>query len=143
MFSPTFIANFLACPHIATLEHAAGTGGVQEPFFDDPMLELLKKLGDQHEKAYLRYLAEEQKLNVTTIDIELSWQEAAGQTVDAMRSGAEVIYQATFLNEGWRGRADFLIRVNKPSEFGAWSYEVVETKLARSTKARAIIQLCF
>jgi uncharacterized protein len=43
----------------------------------------------------------------------------------------------------WYGRADFLIRVDKPSELGAFSYEVVETKLARSTKARAIIQLCF
>lgn len=43
----------------------------------------------------------------------------------------------------WFGRADFLIRVDKPSELGAFSYEVVETKLARSTKARAIIQLCF
>jgi predicted RecB family nuclease len=26
---------------------------------------------------------------------------------------------------------------------GSFSYEVVETKLARSTKARAILQLCF
>jgi uncharacterized protein len=36
-----------------------------------------------------------------------------------------------------------LIRVDKPSELGGFSYDVVETKLARSTKARAIIQLCF
>ena len=43
----------------------------------------------------------------------------------------------------WYGRADFLIRVDKPSELGAFSYEVFEAKLARSTKARAIIQLCF
>src|SRR5207302_9846027 len=61
----------------------------------------------------------------------------------AIRGGAEVIYQATFLSEQWQGRADFLIRVDKPSALGPWSYEVVETKLARSTKARAIIQLCF
>lgn len=38
---------------------------------------------------------------------------------------------------------DFLIRVEKPSEHNGWSYEVIETKLARSTKARAIIQLSF
>lgn len=36
-----------------------------------------------------------------------------------------------------------LTRVDKPSERNGWSYEVVETKLARSTKARAIIQLSF
>jgi uncharacterized protein len=41
------------------------------------------------------------------------------------------------------GRADFLIRVDGTSKLGSFSYEVVEAKLARSTKARAIIQLCF
>jgi uncharacterized protein len=60
-----------------------------------------------------------------------------------MVQGADVIYQATFIQEPWAGRADFLIRVETPSELGAWSYEVVETKLAKSTKARALIQLCF
>ncbi|MEK6280734.1 MAG: TM0106 family RecB-like putative nuclease [Acidobacteriota bacterium] len=43
----------------------------------------------------------------------------------------------------WGGRADFLIRVETPGSLGPWSYEVVETKLAKSTKARALIQLCF
>src|SRR6185295_6474021 len=43
----------------------------------------------------------------------------------------------------WGGRADFLIRVETPSKLGPWSYEVVETKLAKSTKAGALIQLCF
>src|SRR5262249_1619797 len=43
----------------------------------------------------------------------------------------------------WYGRADFLRRVDKRSRLGAFSYEVVETKLARATKASAIIQLCF
>ncbi|HLE64059.1 MAG TPA: TM0106 family RecB-like putative nuclease [Pyrinomonadaceae bacterium] len=43
----------------------------------------------------------------------------------------------------WGGRADFLVRVDKSSRLGNFSYEVVEAKLARSTKARAIIQLCF
>ncbi len=40
-----------------------------------------------------------------------------------MRAGAEVIYQATFARDGWRGRADFLVRVDEPSDLGAWSYE--------------------
>src|SRR5207247_4545571 len=74
---------------------------------------------------------------------EISRSEAVTQTLQAIRSGAQVIYQARFLEGEWYGRADFLIRVDKPSELGAFSYEVVETKLARSTKARAIIQLCF
>ena len=56
---------------------------------------------------------------------------------------ADAVYQATFLDGAWGGRSDFLVRVNKPSALGAWSYEVVETKLARSTKAGALVQLCF
>src|SRR6266478_1946806 len=143
MFSPTSIANFLACQHIGTLNRAEAAKQIKRPFFADPGLDLLIKLGLAHEEAYLHHLAEEQHLQIATIPTDGSWKEAASQTVAAIRDGAEVIYQATFLTQQWQGRADFLIRVDAPSILGPWSYEVVETKLARSTKARAIIQLCF
>src|SRR5690606_34552337 len=39
------------------------------------------------------------------------------------------------------GYPDFLRRVAGRSDFGAWSYEVVDTKLARSAKAKFIVQL--
>jgi uncharacterized protein len=58
-----------------------------------------------------------------------------------MRAGTEVIYQATFSREGWRGRADFLIRVDEPSDIGDWSYEPWDTKLARTAKPAAVLQL--
>jgi len=143
MFSPTSIANFLACQHIGTLNRAEAAKQIKRPFFADPGLDLLIKLGLAHEEAYLHHLAEEQHLQIATIPTDGSWKEAAAQTVAAIRGGAEVIYQATFLAEQWQGRADFLIRVERPGAAPPWSYEVVETKLARSTKARAIIQLCF
>lgn len=143
MFSPTSIANFLACPHLITLDREEAAGDIKRPFFPDPGLDLLIKLGLAHEESYLRHLTEDKKLGIAKIATEIPWQDAAAQTIAAMRSGAEAIYQAAFLTDEWRGRADFLIRVDKPSELGSWSYEVVETKLARSTKARAIIQLCF
>ncbi len=60
-----------------------------------------------------------------------------------MRAGAEVIYQATFLRDGLRGHADFLFRVERPSELGDYSYEVADTKLARRAKPYFILQLCF
>ncbi|MBA2528234.1 MAG: TM0106 family RecB-like putative nuclease [Pyrinomonadaceae bacterium] len=143
MFSPTSIADFLACQHLTALNRARAAGEIKKPFFPDPGLELLKKLGLAHEQAYLRYSAEDRGLEISKIPDEISWNEAAAQTVAAIHRGAEVIYQATFITGQWHGRADFLIRVEKPSGLGDWSYEVVETKLARSTKARAIIQLCF
>jgi uncharacterized protein len=40
------------------------------------------------------------------------------------------------------GRVDALRRVESPSAIGDWSYEAVDTKLARETKAGSIRQLC-
>ncbi len=33
-------------------------------------------------------------------------------------------------------------RVERPSEFGAWSYEIADTKLSATTKGTAVLQLC-
>jgi uncharacterized protein len=143
MFSATDVASFLACQHIATLDRAEKRKEITKPFFNDPTIDLLRKLGLGHERQYLRQLAEKDGLAVVRVNVENSWDAAVAETVQAIRRGADAIYQATFLDGPWGGRSDFLVRVNKPSSLGAWSYEVVETKLARSTKAGAIVQLCF
>ena len=46
-------------------------------------------------------------------------------------------------SEPWLGKPDFLRRVEVPSDFGDWSYEVVDTKLAREAKAGAVLQITF
>lgn len=138
MFSATAIANFIACPHLTTLDRNHAEGQFKRPYFDDPGIELLRILGDEHEKAYLRQLR-----GVVSIPTNIPWNEAAAQTIKAMKQGAEAVYQATLVESASRGRADFLIRVDKPSDLGFWSYEVVETKLARSTRVTALMQLCF
>ena len=69
------------------------------------------------------------------------YRAAAEATVAAMRAGAAVIYQAAFFDGRWLGFADFLRRVETPSELGPWSYEVWDTKLARHTKGSAVLQL--
>jgi hypothetical protein len=56
------------------------------------------------------------------------------QTVEAMRSGTDVIVQGALLQGAWSGRADILRRVEVASDLGPWSYEVIDTKLARETK---------
>jgi predicted RecB family nuclease len=142
VFSPTHIANFLSCDHVSTLDRAEKAGQIQRPIFHDLGVELLRQLGIQHEQAYLEHLTDTQGLEVVHIPTD-SWGEAVARTAEAIRHGADAIYQATFEDGPWGGRSDFLIRVNRPSRLGDYSYEVVETKLARSTKARAILQLCF
>src|SRR5207253_7413123 len=83
MFSPTSIANFLACQHLTALNRAEAAGQIKRPFFADPGLDLLVKLGLAHEEAYLRHLAEEQNLQIAKISTHTSWKDAAAQTVDA------------------------------------------------------------
>lgn len=143
MFSATDVANFLACHHLLTLDRAQAAGEIKRPFFHDPGVELLRELGARHERAYLRHLVDIQRLEVAEIPTNVSWAEAVALTVDALRRGVDATYQGTFQIGPWNGRSDFLVRVQKPSILGPWSYEPVETKLARSTKVGALIQLCF
>jgi predicted RecB family nuclease len=143
MFSATDIANFLACRHLTSLDREEAEGKIRKPFFHDPGIELLRRLGLQHEQAYLHSLAKQRAAEIGEIPTEIARTETAAETLEALRRGVAVIYQAVFQGESWRGRPDFLVRVGTPSLLGPWSYEVVETKLARSTKAGAIVQLCF
>ena len=54
-----------------------------------------------------------------------------------MREGVDVVYQGVFAHDGWRGVADFLLR--QPDG----TYEVLDTKLARTAKPAYILQLLF
>ena len=90
MFSPTSLANFLACQHLTALDRAESAGQIKKPFFADPGLDLLVKLGLAHEQKYLRYLIEEQNLQVTRIAQGTSWEDAAAETVSAIRNVLEV-----------------------------------------------------
>ena len=85
-------------------------------------------------------------VEIKTGDLRTPDQLRAAQalTLDAMRSGADVIFQATFFDGRWRGHADFLFkRPDRPSPtLGGWSYDIADTKLARSVKAGAILQMC-
>ncbi len=63
-------------------------------------------------------------------------------TLRAMQTGVDVIYQAVLIDGRRLRLADFLRRVEHPSVLENWSYEVWDTKLARHAKASAVLQLC-
>ena len=149
VLSATDLVGYLACDHLATLELGRVAGLWERPHRrDDPTIEIIQEKGDLHERAYLEALrgdgltvAEISKADLRTID---DLRRAADETVEAMRTGADVIYQATFFDGRWRGHADFLFRRDdRPSPtFGAWSYDIADTKLARAVKAGAVLQMC-
>ena len=149
IFSPSDLTDFLACEHLTHLERSVALRELERPLRDDPDTELLAQQGDRHEREVLQGLIESELSVVeirTTGHLVEELKAAEAETLAAMRSGASVIYQATFLNDAlaesmWRGHADFLFRVETPSALGPWSYEVADTKLAIRPNARALVQM--
>ncbi len=139
VYYATDLTNFVGCRHLTVLERLAANGLAKRPFFDDPMLEVLRERGLAHEQQYVRQLAASGKSVVT---IERSHPNACEATLSAMREGADVIVQARLECDGWAGWADVVIRVSGQSKFGDWKYEPVETKLAKTTRGATLIQLC-
>ncbi len=151
VLAATDLVGFLACEHLVGLELAAMAGLVDRPVRLDPEIDLIARRGLEHEASYLAGLDDGGR-RVTRIDagehgvrgserLELL-RRAAAATEEAIRRGDDVIYQATFFDGRWLGLADFLLRVDRPSDLGDWSYEVVDTKLARHVKASALLQIC-
>jgi len=139
LFSPTDLATFLGCAHATALDRAVAEGRLEKEYRADPTLDLLKELGERHEQAYLDYLRSQ---GLTVVELPKFGDPTGEQTKEAMHSGADVIAQASLIDLPWRGFADFLIKVDQPSELGEWAYEVADTKLSHATKATAVLQLC-
>ncbi len=147
VFSPTDLVGFLACGHLTELDRASFAGLIEKSKKVDEELQLLIDKGLEHERRYLTRLGDHGS-QVTVI--EQTDRSAPGlldareRTLEAMHRGDEVIYQATFVENGWSGQADFLRRVDRPdspNRLGPWGYEPEDTKLALSAKAGALLQL--
>ncbi|WP_347110101.1 TM0106 family RecB-like putative nuclease [Paenarthrobacter sp. S56] len=116
-------------------------------FAKDAMLERTAKLGDVHEHKVLDgFIAEfgpwdpaagrgvYDVVPATAMDrATLSAKHA--ESIEALRSGADIVFQAAFFDGTFHGRSDFLVK--RPG--GA--YAVFDTKLARHAKVTALLQL--
>lgn len=142
LLAPTDLGNFLGCRHRSRLDLGAEEGGPKPPFRPSPVLEDLQEKGIEHEKAYLRWLETEGLEVARAGGRDSSVGTGLQATLARMRSGLDVIYQGTLADEGWSGRPDFLRKVPTPSKLGEWSYEAYDAKLARETRAGALLQLC-
>ena len=144
--SATDLVGFLECDHLVTLELERARDERERPFRNDPQLDLLRQRGFDHERRYIERLRAEGR-TVTELEHgpletpdDLRTAEAA--TLEAMRAGHDVIFQATFFDGRWRGHPDFLLRRDdRPSTLGSWSYDIADTKLAKRVKAGAIVQM--
>jgi uncharacterized protein len=138
--SASDLVGYLGCRHLTELDAMVAAGTLRRPKVWDPLLEVLWKRGELHERGYVESLraagfgvVEIEGVGITPTLVE--------RTLAAMRAGAEVIVQGAFSHEVWSGRADVLRRVETPSELGKWSYQIIDTKLARETKGGTVLQL--
>ncbi len=148
VYTATDLCDYLACGHLVSLKRRVASG---EQIERDPsaLSEVLANLGAGHEQHHLEVLTarglrikafEDGQDRYATSAAELAALEA--ETLAAMRAGYDVIYQPTFFDGRWLGRADFLLRVDRPSALGDFSYEAADAKLARRVRSEALLQLC-
>ena len=143
------VANFLACRRLTQLDLLMARKELEPPRRYDIGFEDLVRRGEVHERVVLeRFRADGHDV------VDVSGEEdGAGATAEAIQSGAGVIYQGTLAGGGpgtaLFGRPDFLVRAellpapDGESRPGGVHYEVVDAKLARSAKARAVLQASF
>lgn len=141
LLSASDLVGHLNCRHLTGLDIEVARGTLPKPAFWDPLLQILWERGARHEQGYVEHL-KAQGFDVTVIDGVGVDDDAVAQTRTAMIEGHPIIVQGAFRLNAWVGRTDILRRIDTPSDLGAWSYEVIDTKLARETKGGTVLQLC-
>ncbi len=137
--SASDLSHFLGCRHRTALDMAVARGQREAPRWIDPLVVVLQQRGLDHERGYADALRAE---GLVVVDLaKYDGDDAVARSLDAMRAGTTVILQPALRNGRWFGRPDVLRRVETPSKFGAWSYQVVDTKLAKETKGGTVLQL--
>lgn len=141
LHSPSDLVRYLGCAHATTLDllRVTDPDTAPERAEDDAMGQLVQRAGLAHEADYRDSLAADGEL--VEIPESGSLEHRVEFTREAMAQGVQTIFQAAFFQPPWSGFADFLVRVEQPSDLGGWSYEPVDTKLARSPKASHVVQL--
>tara|TARA_Y100000780_G_scaffold231096_1_gene255031 strand:+ start:1981 stop:5400 length:3420 start_codon:yes stop_codon:yes gene_type:complete len=139
--SASDLGGFLNCRHLTELDKKVLNGELDKPDWNNPHTATLQERGLLHEASYLEFL-ESQGLSIVSIPEDMSYTEGMNLTVKAMEGGADIIAQGVLRSNQWFGKLDILRKVEGSSKLGSYSYEVMDTKLSRETKATSILQLC-
>jgi uncharacterized protein len=153
--SASDVANFLACRHLTRLELLRARGVISPPRAYDEGFEDLVARGEAHEKEVLKGFRDRDLRVVDLSPYKGNVAAGADATAAALSSGADVIYQGVLTRAPSDGQPallgypDFLVRADlidapdgETRPDGA-RYEVVDAKLARSAKGRAVAQTAF
>src|ERR1700684_2466215 len=113
-FSASDLVGHLDCHHLTALDADVARGSLTKSKIWDPVLQTLVERGLAHEREYVETL---KRSGISVVEIAGGGitNSQVDLTLEAMRSGADVIVQAALLQGVWSGRADILRRVEMPS----------------------------
>jgi predicted RecB family nuclease len=138
IYSASDLAAAARCEYALLRSFDAQLGWGPPVAVEDELLARTAKLGGEHEQRHLDELRELAAENVAVIGRPRYTVEgltaAAGATLRAVERRASVIYQAAMFDGRFVGFADFLM-------FDGERYRLRDTKLARSVKVEALLQL--
>lgn len=144
--SASDLSDFLACRHLTRQSQRVALGDLGKPGHgNDAGFDSLVERGKRHEAEVLaRWEAEGQEF-LKLEPFGANRDDAHELTLKAIAEGVPGIYQAALMNETELGYPDFLIRADllPGADDKAEGYEVIDAKLARSAKARAVLQTTF
>ncbi len=140
IFSPSDLILFLESPFASWMEHFSliSPEALDLKDQDDAMMLMLQDKGAEHESSVLEGLKQQ---GLTIANIGLSSDKKAA-TIQAMKEGADVVFQACLSQDQFTGFADFLVKVPGSSQLGDYHYEIWDTKLSKSLQPYYTIQLC-
>jgi predicted RecB family nuclease len=138
IYSASDLAAASRCEYALLRAFDAKLGRGPRVAVEDELLARTAQLGDEHEQRHLDELRELSQENVAIIgrpDFTVDGLAAAAEaTMRAVQRRAPVIYQAAMFDGRFAGFADFLV-------LDADEYRLRDTKLARSVKVEALLQL--
>lgn len=140
LLSASDLMRFMSCKHATALDLRYARGECLLPAEDTEDAKILQKQGDDHESRYLSKLKAEGR-SVIEFGRDGGLAAVAQATRIGLSQGPDVLFQGAFFAAPWGGWSDFLIRVERPSVLGAFSYEVVDTKFKRKPDPKHILQL--
>jgi predicted RecB family nuclease len=134
------LIGHLNCRYLTKLDLRVAYGELEKPKVWDPVLEALVERGALHEQGFIEHIKADGRA-VTVVEGVGVDPGSVAATMEAMARGEAIILQGALQTGSWNGRTDVLSRVEMPSRFGPWSYEVIDTKLARQTKGNTVLQI--
>ncbi|WP_078285166.1 TM0106 family RecB-like putative nuclease [Mycobacteroides chelonae] len=139
VYSASDLASAARCEYALLRVFDAKLGWGPTPPRDDELLARTATLGDAHEAHHLAELQKRFGSGVASIPFPPTFtldglNAAAAATKRAFDDGHPVVYQAAMFDGRFLGFADFVVRESQ-------TYRVCDTKLARSAKVTALLQL--